>query len=385
MKRNKLFAFAAIVLVVLVTFSSCSEVTIKQLKDQSLVQGIGIDLTDDGKYEVTLQVFDVSKSGTSSQELKGSITTTYSSTGKTIAEAIADSQRVLDRETFLAQNKVIVISEEVAKKKLQAVLDYFIRAQNCRPDVQMAMTKETAKKVIKAKCKDAIIPAEKIQKTLINGEYNGKNVNCMVKDVVNSYLHPASDIFLPVVKAVGKDEEENVALDGVAVFSDNKFSGYVDEGGVRSILWANGRIKNGIISLETEKFGKVSFKITSSKTRKKVEVENGKITYFLDLKVRMNIDEISQGLTEEISPESILELKKKVEKHIKNEVGETVDLCLKGHHSDVFQIGRMVSIRDYTFYDSIKKNYREITPFIESKIDVECSLKRVDNEIINRR
>lgn len=385
MKKNKLLVSIALVFTVLIAFSSCSEVTIKQLKDQSLVQGIGIDLTDDGDFEVTLQVFDVSKSGTSSQDLKGSITTTYSSTGKTIAEAIADSQRVLDRETFLAQNKVIVMSEEVATKKLQPVLDYFIRAQNCRPDVQVAMTKDKAKNVIKAKCKDAIIPAEKIQRTLINGEYNGKNVNCMVKDIVNNYLHPASDIFLPVVKAVGKDEDENVALDCVAVFSNNKFSGYIDEIGVRAILWANGKIKNGTITLETEQFGKVSFKITASKTRKKVKVENGKITYFLDLKVKMNINEISKGLTESISPESIDRLKKKVENHIKNQVIETVDLCLKGYHSDVFQIGRMVSVADYAFYDSIKNNYPEITPFIEHNITVDCKLKRVDNEIINHR
>lgn len=385
MRKFKILLIFAMIVVTMVSFTSCSRAAIKQLKDQSLVQGIGIDWSDEGEYEVTLQVFDISKSGSSTEDTKGAITTTYSATGRTVADAIANSQKVLDRETFLAQNKLIVLGEEIAKDKLEPVLDYFIRAENCRPDVQMAMTKGKAKEIIEAKCKDAIIPAEKIQKTLINGEYNGKNVNCLVKDVVNSYLHPASDIFLPAVKMVEEGEEKNVSLDGVAVFSQNKLSGYVDEIAVRSVLWANDKIKNGLVVFETEKLGSVSLKIISSKTKEKVEVENGEIVYSLDIKVKMDIDEIAQGLTTAITPEGVEELGKIVSKEIEKQIESTLDTCLKGHQSDVFQIGRMISIKEYDFYNSIKDDYHSKLPFVKHNTKVDCMISRVDNEIVNKK
>lgn len=373
MKRLSALFFLGLLLF---SFTSCG--TVKQLRDKSLVQGVGIDKTKGG-FEVTFQVLDISKSSGTGKDVKGNITTTYSAKGNTISTAIANGQKVLDRETFMAQNKLLVVSEKVVKEGLEQVLDYFIRAKSCRPDVQMAVTKESAKKIIEAQCKDAIIPAEKIQKTIINGEYNAKSVNLMVMDVVNAYKNPVSGIYLPVLKLFTDDEKENVTLDGVAVLSKKGLQGYLNDEQTRGLLWATNQLHNSILVIKTKKLGEVSLRVRRSHTKTSIAAKDNRIHFTISVDCRANVNEISEGMNLTLSQADLAEVQKEAEQLIKREVTETSEKCLGQFHADTLSIGRKLSQKDYKFYKKIKNNFEDELPFVQITINAKVTIQRMNN------
>lgn len=366
--------------VLLLCFASCSQSSVKQLKEQTIVQGIGIDKKDD-LFDVTFQVLDITKASGSSSDEEGTITITYNAKGKTISDAITNGQKVLDRDTFLAQNKIIVLSAEIAQQHMDQVLDFFVRSKNCRPDVQVAVTTDTAKEILESKCKNASIPAEKIQKTIINGEYNGKSMNRMIMNVVNDYMNPVSGVYLPVVKLF--DKGDNVALSGVAVFSETGKTGYLTDRETRGILWTDNKVRNGNLVVETEKQGNVTLRIVKSSSRSHVTVENNRIVYHVSVKSYCNINEMENGLTSSMSQDDLKKIEKKAQSVVRAEIEAALEKCLREYQCDAFRIGRLLGQQEYGFYKEIKDHYQEELPFVTYDIKPEIEVKRLDNEALH--
>lgn len=378
-KLWKKLSIGVLIIIVLLGMGACTSNPVKQLKDQTLVQGIGVDMSGED-FEITFQVLDISKSGVTASDSKGTITTTYSSTGSTISQAVANGQKVLDRETFLAQNKIIVLNKEVAEKHMNQVLDFFIRSRNCRPDVQVAVTDDPAKEIMKSTCKDAVIPAEKIQKMLINGEYNGKSATCMIMEVVNDYVNPTSTIYLPVVKLF--DEGENVSLSGVTVFAEDRYAFSLDDDETRGLLWAVNHVRNGTMVIHTDKLGQITLRIVRSRSKSKVQVKDEQLEYHLSVKCYVNINEMEEGIRQTINEDDFKEIQEKAEAIIKNEVESVMKKCLMEHQSDVFNIGRKLSQKKYSYYKKIKDSYQSELPFVKLHITPEVEIKRLDNEAL---
>ncbi|MDB5083578.1 MAG: putative spore germination GerAC family protein [Bacilli bacterium] len=107
----------------------------QELTDIAIESGIGVDLAEDGKYQVTLQLIDPSKLGAGQngggKKEKPFIVVT--ATGKTILDAIHHIQPKLSREAFSGQGRSIVIGEEIARHGLKQIMDEFTR----NPDVRL--------------------------------------------------------------------------------------------------------------------------------------------------------------------------------------------------------------------------------------------------------
>lgn len=384
MKYLKKISALMLVIILLLSFAACKgkDFTVIQLKDQVLVQGIGIDMNE-SQFEVTLQVLDISKAGVSAGDTKGNITTTFTSTGKSISAAISNGQKVLDRDTFLAQNKIIVMSEEVAEKHLDQVLDFFARAKNCRPDVQVAITTDKAKEIMESDCKGVTIPAEKIHASLINGEFNGKSVNPLIMNIMNDYKNQLSGTYLPVVKLF--DKGKNVSLSGIAVFSEGQSIGYLDDRETRGLLWTTGRVRNGTIMIETENLGKVTLRIIKSKAHPKVSVVNERIVYSLSLECYCNLNELESGIQVAITEEDLQEIRKKVQAAIRSEVEDALEKCLREYRCDAFRIGRMLSQTHFKFYKKVKDSYLDQLPFIQYDISVSAKVKQLNNQMFDEK
>lgn len=372
----------ALLLLVTISFSGCASDR-QQLKDKAIVQGMGIDYRDDKQesgYEITLQVFDVSKSEGSGQSIKGTITTTYSSKGETIFSAIENGQKVLDRNTFMAQNKLLVVGEKVAQSDMAEVLDYYTRVADCRPDVQIAVARGSAKGVIESTCKQSMIPAVKIANTLINGEFNGKSVNIFVFEAINAYKSQTSDMYLPLVKTFGSGKDNNVALDGIAVFQGRKMVGTLDTAETHGLLFINHKISNGNIIINHESLGKITMKITASSSSKKVRIKDGKVYFDVKIKCALNVYEIENGLTDVVVDTDVESFEKSASKKIEKEMRKALKKCLKEYKSDVFDIGKLVAMKDHDFYDQNKDHWEDLLDQIEFSVHADCKVKKIDGE-----
>ena len=101
-----------------------------ELNELALCTGMAIDYEDD-KYVVTYMI---ARSEQTNQDNNTSTasTTTYEGKGKNISEAIQEINRICPKKTYIGHLNVIVISEDLAKKGLQNMLDYLLREPESR-------------------------------------------------------------------------------------------------------------------------------------------------------------------------------------------------------------------------------------------------------------
>lgn len=105
-----------IFLLINIIFSLSGCFSYQEINDYAIVSAISIDLDDKDKdkYEVGVQIMNAKKD----EESNNSLITFYKAKGKTIYEAF---QRILldsPKELYLSHNEVIVIGEDLLKKKI---------------------------------------------------------------------------------------------------------------------------------------------------------------------------------------------------------------------------------------------------------------------------
>ena len=112
------------VLVVLFSLTSCEKAG-TELSDLMIIQGIGID-TAQGGYKVTVEILNNEQSGSpsgdSSSEHKTKI---YNAEGETVGAALMQLTTKSGNKPFYAHNRVIVIGQDAANRKLSDIIDYF--------------------------------------------------------------------------------------------------------------------------------------------------------------------------------------------------------------------------------------------------------------------
>lgn len=101
-----------------------------EIKDRAIITAFGIDKSDmDGKITFTLQTIIPSRISTpmkTSPEMKPSVRV-VSKTTDSFADAIREYAKQAERRTYLMQNRIIIIGEDMAKEGLTPAMDFFMR------------------------------------------------------------------------------------------------------------------------------------------------------------------------------------------------------------------------------------------------------------------
>ena len=122
-----------IVIVIMLFVTGCYDH--RELNDMSVVDGIAIDYKDD-KYEVKLEVVS-SEKGKDGNEIK---TNVISSKDKVLANAFYKATKKSSGDIYLGHVSLLVVSENVAKRGLNDVIDYVLRDIRISNDYSILVT-----------------------------------------------------------------------------------------------------------------------------------------------------------------------------------------------------------------------------------------------------
>lgn len=108
---------------------SCS--SSRHLKDLMLAEGMGVDLTNDGKISVTLQALNVGISN-ASETPQGNMTVNTDADGDTVSSALSSLGKKASKRIFFGQNKIIVLGRELAESDMEKYIDFFYKKRRCQ-------------------------------------------------------------------------------------------------------------------------------------------------------------------------------------------------------------------------------------------------------------
>ena len=357
----------------------------RELDAISVVEAIGIDRLENGQVSLTYQILRPSgvKGSSSSGEKGGGGKSVWlvTATGETVFDAIRNATKQVDRRSYFAHNKVIVIGEESAKSGIAPLLDLATRDPELRELVYVFITKGKARDIIEAEHPQEKIPAKGIENLAKATRASSKVPQVVLVDVLKNLVSKTNDPFIPGIELTERREDETVGkiveLHETAIFKDDKLVGWFSPEETRGLLWILGEVKSGIIVVSSpgDESRNVALEIIRASSKVTPEMNEGKLTVTVEVKEEGNLAE-QMSQVDLNKPDAFKQLEEKQAAVIEEEIRAAINKAQKWG-VDIFKFGEKYHRKFPAEWPELEENWDEEFPNIEVNIVVDAKLRNM--------
>jgi len=188
----------------------------------------------DGEYELYVEIAKTLGDPKQDEEGDGGARSILYGTGKSLAEARAKLDRVSDNEFFLGVARTITFGRGFAAEGLEEYLNRFRNTEAYRKNVLVFTTDaEDVEELTKVEPDNNVYIGVSVESTLERAHEDGTDVIVNIEDLLQANASHNPCYPMPVVNVAGK----HAALQGYAVFRDNKRIGGLTENDVRGMVY----------------------------------------------------------------------------------------------------------------------------------------------------
>ncbi len=263
MKRR--FAF---ILILWIPLLLCGCYDYREINDTAMVSGIAIDIGDNSAYTVSVEIIQPSDSESSTPKSK-----VLKEGGNSVEDCLKRLVNAATKQLQFSHCKLILFSDDVVKKGISELVDYFIRDPEYRGDLFLAVVSQSkASEMLSTGEKEKRVASYDFAKVIENSYQETGSV-----PPTKLYQFPISgDVtLLPVFKKSG----ESYSVSACAGIREGKHFGEVDLRTVQSILLISGEYRVGELLLKTKDGIEIPCQIRSVKTKKKIGPEENLTVY----------------------------------------------------------------------------------------------------------
>lgn len=372
--RRKAFAAACCVLALPVILSGC--MPYKELKDESIVEGMGVDYGSNG-YELTFQIYMPQSSGDISKSEKGgsSEVTILQSSGSSFFDAVRNATLQNGRKLYFSNVRAYVIGEDVCAKNFSRTLDFMKRNHEIRTTDHVFIAKGKASDILTYKKNDEIVSAVNIE--LMSEEYSqtSKTDNVQLIDI---YKNIASGITDPVVSALSLKTNDSgeiiMEMSGTGVFHNKILAGYLDAKQTRGCLWITGKASGGVLVLNLPQNGTASMEILNSSSKVTLAGDEKTPVIKVDINFKTNLTEVQSQTEYTVDQGFINNLQKLQNETVKSEAESAIDTALRTYGADIFGFGLKIFEDKPELWRTTEKNWSEAAKNLKVEITAESSI-----------
>ncbi len=364
-----------------------------ELNELSVIIGTSIDWKDD-RYHVSFQVINPSAISTQTGGGGGgdSPITVFSTTGTTILEAIQKINLESPRTPFFAHNRVLIISENLAKEKgISEVIDFFLRDGETRETMDIALSKGDPRDILEILLQQEKISAAGIDQMFRKTEDNLSAVRRIrLSEFAKSFVNSSANAIAPEIKIMGEGGEEQLSVDvlkkttktlilkigDIGVFKKAKLAGWLGQSESTGINWLNNKIKNTVIPFSCSENAETTstFQVERSKTKIKPSIKDDKITIQATIQPEGILNETGCNL-DLTQPHNIKKLEKEIEKQIEQDIYKTWEAA-KELQVDVFNFGGKIHAKYPDKWKTLKPEWDQKVTEIDLNLTINASVKR---------
>lgn len=370
------FILAFLILLFVMVFSVSGCANKQELDELTVVSGIAIDSPQNtaGKLppvlNLAVEYVTISSEGTTGKNVEGQILQLQ---GENPFSSIRGALNLYQNKLYLAHNQLLVFGREIAEGGLKNYIDFFVRDYEARLNVPILIADGEAAKMLEIKTEGIGLTSEFLKNMIESQSEQGMNSFTKLLDFAENLTSWKKGTLIPLVELDDSDKEKpKLMIQKTAVFYEDKMVGTLDGGQTRGVLWVMGKVKDGLINVETEK-GSVVVEITGCKTDKKIEVEDGK------LKVRINILQTgaigsATGEAGYNKDDNISDIQKITEDVIKNEILDSLE-AVKSFNCDVYGFGDELRRKENKKWRNISENWDKVFKQAEFIVDVKSTIE----------
>jgi Ger(x)C family germination protein len=333
--------------------------------DQSLLSGsiiqlaFGIDLADNGKINASFYLV----SGESKIEI-------ISLDGDTPRDIKLHVNQRLPGNVDSSKNRVVLISEEAAKKGIYPYLDVLYRDPKSSLNAKIAIAEGSSESVLQAFSSSPKKLA--IDKIFTSMEYSTSVPNVDVQDICTTIFDDGRDTIMPYVSL---DKENKVIVKGSALFHKEFYKGKMTKDDTELLLvMKNDLAKTAQFKVHLDEIpgirGFASSNAIQVKSKMKVTLKDGKVNTSLRTKIRLDLIEFPDDKL--ANPERVKEIETLYERELTKQMSQVFKQLQKAK-CDALGIARHIQ----AFYSSEwkqmdwEKDYAQVQ--FEPHVDVEIT------------
>lgn len=364
------------------TFNS-EEIYKKDIRNRLVIQGIGIDIEDDGKYSVTIQAIDTNaQAATSSDGASQPPLKAYQVKGDTIYTAIKSVTETEGKIPLYSQNRIIILGKSITEENMADVIDFFVRDVENSSSVYVAAAEKTAGEILNAKNGEEYISARSIETGISSYEYDARIFNMQLYDLINRYNSSTKDFAMPLLSLKEKEDEKSVEISGTALFNSTKYREKISKDQTVFLNILYDKVNNTALSYDYENDKKVSLNIVNSKTERRVAIQNGKPVFKIKVKMQADISEISGGVSSRVQSRDIEKIKTAGENYIEKETKKLLNSLYNEYNSDSVGFARLIYICQQEFFKMNEKNLDSVLQNSIYEVEVDLKIRRIGHEFI---
>ncbi|PMC39333.1 hypothetical protein CJ195_05230 [Bacillus sp. UMB0899] len=370
-----------------------------ELQDFSIISGIGIDKGGDdpeNRFRLTVQIINPSivSGGQQGGNVQSSPVTTYSETGSTLKEALRKISNEAPAELFFPHIQIMLIGEELAKEGIDELFDVIERDPKFRVLFPVLIVKgHTAEDALKVSTSLRPIPSAKIEGSLqsskeIWGEYPSTRADqAIMKLGEGSAAITGIEVNGNVEKGNQTANMQEISqstkleIKGLAIIREGKLEKWLEGNPARGVVWVNNEMEETVMNLDCpDKKDAVAIDIGRAETIIKAKVKKNKPVMTIKINAEGAVSETHCSL--ELDKDETI---KELEKQLRNEIKEEVQLAIKTlqeEKSDVFGFGEYVNIEKKNYWKKIKDKWEEeIFPQSIVNVEVNATIRRTGMKV----
>lgn len=342
----------AMALIIMVTFTGCF--SYRDINRVLFDLAILIDIDDNDNIIVYTECFKAFKGV--SQGIEQGVRIITRAEGKTIFEAIRNSNLDSGYKHYYSQNKAIIFTERAARKGLKTVLDFLDRDQQfiIRPYVFVYIG--DVDELIHINIKDEEYMGTYLYSLIKNIGTASRAVIVNLNEFLNRRYMLSSTEVVAVVRVKDKAVMDRIQLDGGAVFQNDKMVEYIPMVQSQAYNFLRNEVHSGTLEVNNPSYedGYVTLEIVKSKTKTAIEYDGRKIKLKKYIKVKTSIGEAQYKF--EMSEDVIKKVEEEAERNIKK------------YCTELFEEYKMKKIDIFEIADELHRHYPKVK--IDNPIEI---------------
>ncbi|WP_404350178.1 Ger(x)C family spore germination protein [Sutcliffiella horikoshii] len=358
------------------------------IRDLIIISAIAVDIKDEN-FLVTVQAINAPSVKDSASEKLGFIL--YQESGRTITEALQNIHKSFSRYLFMDDLEVILISEELAKKRgIEDVLNYLFLEQTISSNTMLFVSKEVSAYDILA----MFTPFQKVSsKRIVDTIENIKDYSSFAIPVypnrVKNFLlnYPVVNNVIPYISVAGDVQEglkkENIEsyqpkskmeINGMSYFKKDRLMDFLSTEESQNLIFLMDNVREGAVEANCpEGPGYFSYHLKKAKTKYKVNWKGKTPEVSINIKTNGRITESNCSTNFEHPNMEIFraQIKKQLEASITSLIQKSQEENL-----DYVGFGKEIYLSSPNNWRKIEGDWENIYPNTPFDINVDVSVTR---------
>jgi len=313
--------------------------------------------------------------------------------GRTIFGAVRRLSLIVPKRLFFAQNRDILLGENLSRRGLSDVIDFFDRSVEIRKFTYILVAQGKVEELMDTPNTHEICPTLRIEGLMRHQHQASRFPDVNLGDFLRFLAAEGQEPYCAVVK-VEKNPTHvlrprtpfdpapeplfNIKVAGAALFRGDKLVGFLNEDETRGLLWIQGRVRGGYLEVPSPvRKGKyVSLDILRSEARVVPEITgDGRLRVTVKIREEANLAE-TQGFIYLDRPEVVKRLEALQAKTIAREIHSAVRKAQE-YKSDVFGFGAAFHRRYPREWRAMKATWNEeFFPLVEVRVVADAKIRR---------